>query len=138
MIEVILDFHLMTFLLHYYSKNKKVSEDGMGMDLELVEAIAGFPAPKDITKLRSLIGLVNWFNDANPDLKHAMAPRQSLLKKGNMFLWGDKHEAGLKKVKEIITNPEGPVLKRFDPTLPIPSPDGCFADWHRVLLGPDR
>ena len=36
-----------------------------------------------------------------------------------MFLWGDEHEAGLKKVKEIITNPEGPVLKHFDPTLPI-------------------
>jgi hypothetical protein len=46
-------------------------------------------------------------------------PWQSLRKRGNVFLWGDEHEAGLKKVKEIITNPEGPVLKHFDPTLPI-------------------
>ena len=50
-----------------------VSEEGTRMDPELVEAIAGFPAPKDITNLRSLISLVNRFNDANPDLKHAMA-----------------------------------------------------------------
>ena len=44
---------------------------------------------------------------------------ESLLKKGNVFLWGDEHDAGLKKVKEIITNPVDPVLKHFGLALPI-------------------
>ena len=96
-----------------------VSEEGTRQDPKLVEAIAAFPAPKDLTNLRSLMGLVNRFNDCNPDLKQAMVSWQSLLKKANAFVWGDTHEAALTKVKEIITNPDGPVLKRFDQELPI-------------------
>ena len=74
------------------------------MNPDLVAAIAKFPAPNDLTNLRSLIGLVNRFNDQNPDLKHAMVSWQGLLKKCNKFVWGEEHEAALKKVKEIITN----------------------------------
>jgi hypothetical protein len=72
-----------------------------------------------MTNLRSLIGLVNRFNDSNPDLKHAMASWQGLLKKSNVYRWGDVHEAALTKVKEIITNPAGPILRHFDSALPI-------------------
>ena len=89
------------------------------MNPDLVAAISNFPAPKDITNLRSLIGLVNRFNDQNPDLKHAMATWQLLLKKGNKFVWDEVHERALDKVKEIITNPAGPFLHHFDSTLPI-------------------
>lgn len=52
-----------------------VSEIGTRKDPKLVEVIAKFPVPKDITNLRSLIGLVNQYNDANPDLKHEMGGR---------------------------------------------------------------
>ena len=96
-----------------------VSSDGSKMNPDLVAAISKFPAPKDITNLRSLIGLVNRFNDQNPDLKHAMASWQLLLKKSNKFVWDEVHEAALRKVKEIITNPAGPILRHFDPELPI-------------------
>jgi hypothetical protein len=54
---------------------------------------------QDLTNLRSLMGLVNRFNDCNPDLKQAMVSWQSLLKKANAFVWGDPHEAALTKVK---------------------------------------
>ena len=76
-----------------------VSEEGTRQNPKLVEAIAAFPAPKDLTNLRSLMGLVNRFNDCNPDLKQAMVSWQSLLKKANAFVWGDPHEAALTKVK---------------------------------------
>jgi hypothetical protein len=92
-----------------------VSEEGTRQDPKLVEAISKFPAPKDVTNLL----LVNRFNDSNPDLKHAMASWQGLLKKSIVYRWGDVHEAALTKVKEIITNPVGPILKHFDSTLPI-------------------
>ena len=62
-----------------------VSEEGTKINPELVAAIAKFPAPKDITNLRSLIGLVNQFNNQNPDLKHAMVSWQGLLKKCNKY-----------------------------------------------------
>ena len=96
-----------------------VSREGSKMNPDLFAAISKFPAPKDLTNLRSLIGLVNRFNDQNPDLKHAMVPWQLLLKKSNKFVWDEVHETALKKVKEIITNPAGPILRLFDPKLPI-------------------
>ena len=95
-----------------------INQDGSKMNPDLVAAISKFPAPKDITNLRSLIGLVNRFNDQNPDLKHAMAPWQLLLKKSNKFIWDEVHEQALNKVKEIITNPAGPILRPFDSKLP--------------------
>ena len=96
-----------------------VSQEGSKMNLDLVTAISNFPAPKDITSLRSLIRLVNRFYDQNPDLTHAMATWQLLLKKSNKFISDEVHERALDKVKEIITNPAGPILRHFDSTLPI-------------------
>ena len=48
-----------------------------------------------------------------------MAPWQLLLKKSNKFVWDEVHERALNKVKEIITNPAGPILRQFDSQLPI-------------------
>ena len=48
-----------------------------------------------------------------------MTAWQGLLKKSNVYRWGVEHKKALAKVKEIITNPAGPVLKHFDPKLPI-------------------
>ena len=47
-----------------------------------------------------------------------MVPLQGLLKKTNAFLCED-HDKAMNDVKKIITNPEGPILKHFDPSLPI-------------------
>ena len=60
-----------------------ISEECTRMNPDLVAAMAKFPVLKDITNLRSLIGLVNRFNDQNPDLNHAMVLWQGLLKNCN-------------------------------------------------------
>ena len=36
-----------------------------------------------------------------------------------MFTWGPLHDMALQEVKDVITNPAGPVLKHFEPGLPI-------------------
>ena len=108
-----------------------VIEEGKRQNPELVETISEFPAPKDLTNLRSFMGLINCFTDTAPDLKHTMIPWQGLLKKDNAFVWGIEHEEALAKVKEIITNPSGPVLKHFDPKLPIQ----LLTDASRTGLG---
>ena len=65
------------------------------------------------------MGLINRFSDSAPDLKHAMKPWQGLLKKANTFMWGAEHGKAFEDVKAIIMNPNGPVLRHFDPQLPI-------------------
>ncbi len=72
-----------------------------------------------MTDLRNLMGLVNRFTDSAPDLKHITAPWRASLKKAKVFTWGPLHDIALQEVKNVITNPAGPVLKHFKPELPI-------------------
>ena len=37
----------------------------------------------------------------------------------NAFIWTEEHGAAMKQVKDILTNPNGLVLRHFDPQLPI-------------------
>jgi hypothetical protein len=60
-----------------------------------------------------------------------MKPLQGLLKKANAYVWGPEHEDALEAVKAIITNPEGPVLRHFNPKLPIQ----LLTDTSRTGLG---
>ena len=96
-----------------------LNAEGTRPDPDKVAAIGKFPEPTNLTDLRSFMGLVNQFADFAPDLKHAMLPLKGLLSKKNAFVWTDDHGAAMIKVKEIITDPNGPVLRHFDPKLPI-------------------
>ena len=69
-----------------------ISGEGTRPDPKLIAAISEFPAPTDLTNLRSFMGLVNRFTDFTPDLKHAMVQLQGLLKKTNAYLCGEDHE----------------------------------------------
>ena len=95
-----------------------LNAEGTKPDPDKVAAIGKFPEPTNLTDLRSFMGLVNQFADFAPDLKHAMLPLKALLSKKNAFVWTDDHGAAMIKVKEIITDPNGPVLRHFDPKLP--------------------
>ena len=96
-----------------------VDENGSKPDPEKVSSIRNFPSPKDLTNLRSWMGLVNQFASFAPDLKHAMVPLQGLLKPKNAYLWTSEHEEAMQKVKDILTSNNGPVLMHFDPKLPV-------------------
>ena len=53
-----------------------VKDYGYKSDPSKVWVSQDYPEPKDLTNLRSFVGLVNQFNDFSPDLKHAMEPPQ--------------------------------------------------------------
>ena len=108
-----------------------VSEEGSKPDPDKVASIRDFPSPKDITNLRSFMGLVNQFATYAPDLKHAMVPLQPLLKPKNVYQWLPEHEEAFKTVKNILTSEEGPVLAQFDPKLPVV----LITDASRLGLG---
>ena len=91
-----------------------VSDKGTKPDLEKVAGISQF-LPKNLTDLRSFLGLSNQFSDFSPDLRHTMEPMKGLLKKKNAFVWNKEHTASMDKVKSIITGPQ--CLTHFDPKL---------------------
>ena len=108
-----------------------VNSEGSKPDPEKVAAIKNFPVPKDMTNLKSFMGLVNQFSSFSPDLKHALSPLQPLLKKNNVYIWQPEHAAAFEAVKAILTKEGGPVLAHFDPKLPVT----LFTDASRTGLG---
>ena len=108
-----------------------LGKDGVKPDPEKIAAIKDFPPPKDITNLRSWIGLVNQFSSYAPDLKHAMLPLQGLSSTKNAFHWTIEHDNSMEQIKKILTDENGPVLKHFDPKLPV----ALLTDASRKGLG---
>ena len=108
-----------------------INGEGMLQDPKFITAITDFPTPMNLTDLRSLMGLVNRFTDSARDPKHIMAPWRSSLKKAKVLTWGLLHDIALQKVKDVITNPEGPVLKHFELCLAIQ----LLTDASRTRIG---
>ena len=90
-----------------------MSDKGTRPDPDKVAAISQFPIPKDLTNLRSFLGLANQFLDFSPDLRHSMEPMKGLKK--NAFVWNAAHTASMEAVKAIITGPQ--CLAHFNPKL---------------------
>lgn len=95
-----------------------ISDKGIAPDPEKVKSISRFPVPCNLTDLRSFLGLANQLGQFVPDLAHASQPLRDLMKKDISFQWLQPQQEAFEKVKEVLTNPDGPILSHFDPCLP--------------------
>ena len=64
----------------------RVSCEGVKADPTKVEAIRNFPAPTNITELRSYMGLANQLGGFSNQLSKAAEPLRDLMKPRNAFL----------------------------------------------------
>ncbi len=92
-----------------------VSSTGVEPDPDKVLAISDFPAPKDLTGLRSFLGLANQLGHFIPDLTQATEPMRQLLHKGVAFQWLPEHQEAFQMVKNLLTSPL--LVHYFDPKL---------------------
>ena len=93
-----------------------VSADGVKPDPEKIKALTDFPAPKNLTELRSFLGLANQLANFVPDLTHMTIGMRHLLKKNSVYNWLPDHQQEFEKVKRLLTSDL--LVKPFDPTLP--------------------
>ena len=108
-----------------------INSTGYSIDPERTLALREFPVPKHITDIRSLNGALQQYTVFYPDLSHAMENLRPLLSNKNQFLWTPEHEQSLKYIKDFICNPNGPVLRYYDPDLPL----HLYTDASRQGLG---
>lgn len=94
-----------------------LSKKGVSASPDKVRAIEEAPVPKDVSELRSFIGLVNYCSKFIPNLNVKMAPLFEMLKKGVKFEWDDKKQEAFECMKKALSSER--VLEHYNPKFPI-------------------
>jgi hypothetical protein len=94
-----------------------------------VEAIARIPRPTDVNKVRTFIGLVNYYRRYVKGFNVMAKPLNMLLKLDQEWQWGDKQERAFVELKAKLVT--APILRR-----PIKGrPFQLHTDWSMLGLG---
>ena len=93
-----------------------LSSRGIQPDKRKLDVISSFPIPKDISKLRSFLGLANQLASFVPNLAAVTNPLHTLLKKDTAYTWLGEHTMSFNEMKRILT--DALELHHFDPTMP--------------------
>ena len=94
-----------------------VSAQGLHKTPAKIDAIKQAPCPRNVSELRSFLGLVNYYARFLPSLATTLHPLNSLLQKGVEWRWTDACKTAFNTVKEQIASEL--VLTHFDANLPV-------------------
>lgn len=113
-----------TFLGHI------VSGDGIKMDPKKVEAVREWPAPRNVTEVRSFLGLTGFYRRFIHHYAHKALPLTNLTTGGAKWRWRQDVEVkAFEDLKEALIS--APVLVTPDPTLPYE----VYTDASKFALG---
>jgi hypothetical protein len=81
-----------------------ISKDGIAVDPEKIEAIRECLAPKNVTEVRSFMGLVGYYRRFIAGFSKIAHPITSLQRKGVKFQWTKECEKSFQELKQLLTN----------------------------------
>ena len=90
-----------------------ITKDGISVDPDMITAIEKWSVPKDVTDVRSIMGITVYYWRFIEGFSRIANPITSLQKKGKKFEWNKKCEQSFKKLKTLLTT--APILKIADP-----------------------
>ena len=82
----------------------KIDCNGLHPLDDKVKAIVEAPAPRNVTELKSYLGLLNYYGRFLPNLSTTSAPLHYLLKKGFVFSWGKQQTKAFEASKQLLTS----------------------------------
>ncbi|KAL0318114.1 UNVERIFIED_CONTAM: Transposon Tf2-11 polyprotein [Sesamum calycinum] len=106
-----------------------VSKEGVQPDPAKVKAIMEWEPPKNVSEVRSFLGLAGYYRRFVKDFSVVAKPLTNLLKKNTPFNWNDKCAQSFEELKKRLTSA---------PILALPSGDGgyvVYTDASRQGLG---
>lgn len=80
-----------------------------------LSAMLHAPVPNDAHQLRSLLGLLSWYNKFIPNFATVVEPLRACIRQGTEFSWSDEAQKSFSAVKELLL--QSPALALFDPNL---------------------
>ncbi|XP_021759127.1 uncharacterized protein LOC110724036 [Chenopodium quinoa] len=85
-----------------------ISKEGVSVDPTKIKAVSEWPTPKNVTYVRSFLGLAGYYRRFVKDFFRIARPMTSLMKKQSKFEWNESCEAAFQTLKERLTT--APVL----------------------------
>ena len=92
----------------------RISSKGLQPTDTKIEALKLAPVPRNVSQLKSFLGLVNYYGKFVPNLSTLLAPLHSLLKKQTTWKWGPSQQEVFNTVKSLLTSDT--VLAHYDPS----------------------
>ena len=86
----------------------RISAEGIYPVPEKVKAVREAPTPKDVSQLRSFLGLVNYYGKFLPNMTTLLRPLYDLLQSARRWSWGKFQDQAFRKAKELLSS--APVL----------------------------
>ncbi|KAJ9541044.1 hypothetical protein OSB04_027550 [Centaurea solstitialis] len=83
-----------------------ISGEGIKVDPAKVESISNWPKPKNVSEVRSFLGLAGYYRRFVENFSKIALPLTRLLRKGVKFVWGEDQEKSFEELrKRLITTP---------------------------------
>jgi hypothetical protein len=92
-----------------------ISEEGIVVDPEKVEAIREWLAPRNVAEVRSFMGLAGYYRRFIAGFSKITHPITSLQRKEKKFQWTEECEKSFQRLKQLLTN--APILRIADPNV---------------------
>ena len=103
--------HSVDFLGH------RIDAEGIHPLPSKVEAMVKAPAPRNITELKSFLGMVNYYAKFFPNVSTHLFPLYALLKKEHGWKWDKECQHAFVLIKKMLSSTQ--VLTPYDPKLPL-------------------
>eukprot|EP00731_Ephydatia_muelleri_P020882 Em0013g609a len=103
--------HSVDFLGH------RIDAEGIHPLPRKVEAMVKAPAPRNITELKSFLGMVNYYAKFLPNVSTHLFPLYALLKKEHGWKWDKECQHAFVLIKKMLSSTQ--VLTPYDPKLPL-------------------
>jgi hypothetical protein len=89
-----------------------ISKDGIVVDPEKIEAIREWSVPKNVTEVRSFMGLAGYYRRFIAGFSRIAHPITSLQRKEKKFQWTEDCERSFQQLKQLLTS--APILRIAD------------------------
>ena len=94
-----------------------IDKHGIHPTEDKIAAIKDAPTPKDVSQLRSFLGILNYYNKFLPNLSTTLKPLHSLLCKDARWSWQEEHEKAFQCAKNALQADS--LLVHYDSSKPL-------------------